>query len=443
MENAPTPPDEKVIELSAKKAGIVFALILIIAIGGFFVLRGKGSETAAEKESKALNQPPVAEFKMLKQCYPQLPCIFLPDGSSDPDGRIISYEWYLDGKLAATEEMYKVVGIEPNRTYNFTLIVYDDKKLSASKSEIISFKDPYKFNFPSASTKGEKISLIKSLCKSSIKLPDVPSRYYNGYISDLHAHLMPPTDPYDYAIAQLVVANELGVKHMALSQYGAGVEGNRNFEREKDKVVAEIAQLCPERFDAMLSAVYPDDPSSAQYVREQLSTGLYKGVGEIYIKNKIHGGFYKSELSNLANTTTMMEIYKILDEYNTPIHFHLDDSTTEDADALVQAMRAYPNVTFIWAHGCNHQTDLTNYFDNLYCEIEFYPMDVAKVYTFKANRLIIGTDSSVFLLPNSPVQDYHAVIENTRLVLAGPFGTYAPEIANENYQRLFNREGEE
>ncbi len=429
------PPAEKLIEISPTKIGIAFALIIIIAVAGFFVLKNKGKEISAEKESKALNQPPVAEFVQLKEdCYFYRPCWLDASKSYDPDGKIVKYGWSINGSPYA----FSTSPIGPynfnRKTNDISLRVYDDKNSFSELNKTITILGAFEIKVSPAPTTEAKISEIKSLCDGPVKITNY-QKFYNNYINDFHAHLWPNSDPYDYAIGQLIAANEFGVARMALSQYGAGVEGDREFEREKDKVVAEIAKLCPERFDAMLTAVYPDDPTSVQHVRDNIDS--YKGVGEIYIKNKLHGGAYTHEINNLANTSTMMEIYTILGEKQKPFHFHLDSNTTADIGAIRQALAANPSTVFVWAHGCNGNGGLTSEFPNLFCEYEFAVPSSALIIDIYPSRVVLGSDASVFSEPGSMVQNYQFVIDNTRFTLGTLSEQNADLLAHKNYERLF------
>src|SRR3989344_8954734 len=266
-----------VIELNAKKAGLIFLVILLIVFSFFFFIKGSGkNNTVQVLGNKTENKAPVASFKLTKECYDYLPCQFDAIDSYDPDGHITKYEWYLNGSLQTDVGPLDVATLREGK-YNVTLTVYDNNTIFSSVYKIIYFKQRYEFKIPSTTTKEAQITTIKKLCKEQIK-PMSYSNYYSDYINDFHQHLYGDVEPLNYTITLLTAMNEFGVKRTAISQVGAGVEGDRNFEREKDQKIAEIAKLCPERFDAMLSAVYPDDPSSVSYVKENLESGAFKGL---------------------------------------------------------------------------------------------------------------------------------------------------------------------
>src|SRR3989338_7325881 len=116
----------------------------------------------------------------------------------------------------------------------------------------------------------------------------------------------------------------------------------------------------------------------------------------------------------------MMEIYKILAEYNAPIHFHLDINTTEDLDALKNALNKNPNTTFVWAHTCNKKTSLATNFSNLYCETELTVNEVFGSEEARNDRMIIGSDAAVFREnASAEIQNYQFVIEHARIFLLG------------------------
>ena len=410
---------EKTVEISPKKIGIV--ILAILAIAGAFLITHRE------------NKPPVADFQLTKDCYDYLPCQFDATKSYDPDGKIVSYTWQANGGRSATIPVPLTIGVFKEGLNNALLIVTDDKGLSGSITKEFTVNPQYELKIPSASTKEEQIKLIKSLCKSPVKKTNY-TNYYNGYINDMHVHLIPGQEPYNYTIALLTAANEFGVKRMALRQYGAGVEGDRNYERENDKLVSEIAGLCPERFDPFLAAVYPDDTSSVEYVKKSLGEYPWRGVGEIYIKNKLHGGYYTKEISTLANTSTMIQIYKMLAERNIPFHFHLDASTKEDVEAVKQAMKENPDTIFIWAHTCNGRPELTDEFKNLYCESELTLNNTLAVQIY-SDKTILGTDASVISDNVSLTQDFHFIIESSRSVLLGNRIEEADLVAHGNYEK--------
>lgn len=422
------------IELTPKKAGIALLLIFIVIAAGLFLIKGAGKSSeknAADTiahQAAAVNKPPVAAFKPIKPCYAYIPCLLDASGSYDPDGSIVSYKWLVDGIKDFDTFSYPVLfGIYLAGQHDAFLKVTDDKGLSSLGRGTFEVADRYDLKLPTTSNREEQISAIRSFCKSPLKVSNYSS-YYNGYINDFHHHI--PTDnPYNYTIALLAAMNEFGVKRTAISQIGAGVEGNRAAERENDKIVAEIAGLCPERFDPMLSAVYPDDPSSVEYVRKSLEVGPWKGLGEIYIKNKLRGGHYLHEISNLANTSTMMQIYKILAEKKKPIHFHLDVNTTEDMEAVKQAFSENPNTAFVWAHSCGAKGSLAYEYSNLFCEVEMFAHKPVAEEGVLGTKVVMGTDSSVFGTNTSrESQNYQFVVETMRLFLQ----RLVPEIATIN-----------
>ena len=425
---------EKIIELTPKRIAIIVLIIFNIAAAAYILNKIAGQKNTASDlaAGQNSNKPPTAFFKEVKECYAYVPCLLDSTASFDGDGKIAKRQWQVMGRFADdTNPVTKV--LMPNTPFNITLKVYDDKGASASFTKLYN-PQFFELKIPAADTKEGKVKLIKELCTAEIKQGNY-SPYYNGYINDFHAHIMPGTDPYNYTIAQLAAANEFGVKRMAISQYGGGVEGGIGFEREKDKVIGEIAKLCPERFDAMLSAVYPNDTGSVEYVRQNLNSGTWKGPGEIYIKNRV------TEAQNLANTSVMMQIYKILAEKKAPLHFHLDANTTEDREALEQALKENPNTNFVWAHSCNGHGNWTYKFDNLYCEVESVFDTTTADYgigSMKASKVVLGSDASVYVSKETPdVQGYQAIIESSRIFIKTLYDYVGVAIAQQNYEGLF------
>jgi len=95
----------------------------------------------------ANNQPPVADFKSYNLVEEELvegphmaggTIVFIPEGSTDPDGQIVKYDWdFGNGTIITTtdpDEYFKIVYTEPE-SYTITHTVTDNKGATATATE--------------------------------------------------------------------------------------------------------------------------------------------------------------------------------------------------------------------------------------------------------------------------------------------------------------------
>lgn len=273
---------------------------------------------------------------------------------------------------------------------------------------------------------------------------------HNNYatpISNVHQHLNPHTDK-NKELADLArEMQKAGVKESVLMQYGAGTEGGKEYEREKDRRVLEMAEDSKNfkdwesyypsiNFVPLMSAVYPNESDSADYVRENI--GNYGGIGEVYVKN-----LYGDNINNLPNNSVMYEIYGILSEQKKPILIHYEPENDFEVQAMENAVRDFPKVNFIWAHSCGSPNTGKSYYDlalkypNLYCEHEFYSWrskEYKKLPKEVAKKSLIGTDSP---LKSNVSQDYGDMIRHVRWYLVFLDKESREVLAHKNFERIF------
>jgi len=115
--------------------------------------------------------------------------------------------------------------------------------------------------------------------------------------------------------------------------------------READEKVLEAYERHPDRFYPMLSGFDPQNPNSVEYLDQQLATGIWKGLGEIYLIQ-----FSMLDYKTIADHPNMMKIYRVLAKYNVPIFFHYERRAQEDVDAMYNAIEQNPDVKFVWVH---------------------------------------------------------------------------------------------
>jgi predicted TIM-barrel fold metal-dependent hydrolase len=159
--------------------------------------------------------------------------------------------------------------------------------------------------------------------------------------------------------------------------------------------VLKAYEKYPDRFYPMLSGFDPQSPNSTEYLEQQLATGVWKGLGEIYMVQQDMLN-YKTN----PDHPSMIEIYKVLAKYNVPIFFHYERRDEEGVQSLFREMKANPGVKFVWVHFANFESieelekELTEN-PNMYVELEqslsFSPEQINLFEKFP-DRFLLGTD---------------------------------------------------
>lgn len=238
----------------------------------------------------------------------------------------------------------------------------------------------------------------------------------------------------------------------------AVIEDDFRTTPEVDTMLLRIAERHPGRFIPFFSGFKPNDSSSIAYVKSQLDTGRWKGIGKIIFR---HSGM-KDSYS--PNHSVMHEIYKLADQYDKPVHFHTEPAAHPDGckagvKELTDVLERHTNVTFIWHQGQSMSEGLDavagcvlsieNY-SNLVAEQELHHANMSLAgYAFnpvlvQERRIVIGSD---LILPKKlaaspgPLRTaggatYHETIENTRKVLAQYSNETAKDIGYNNILRI-------
>lgn len=120
--------------------------------------------------------------------------------------------------------------------------------------------------------------------------------------------------------------------------------------KEPDRHVLEAVVKDPDRFVAFLRGFEPDREYSIDYVQNQLATGKFKGIGELFING--HGRRVPGD------HPVLRVIYQLAAEYRVPVLLHwtigsvnpAERGTREDYQALKRVLRENPATAFILAH---------------------------------------------------------------------------------------------
>lgn len=228
---------------------------------------------------------------------------------------------------------------------------------------------------------------------------------------------------------------------------------------EVDKMLLKMAERHPDRFIPFFSGFEPNDTSAISYVKTQLESGKWAGIGKIIFRHAA----YKNSYS--PNDPVMHGIYKLADQYGKPVHFHTEPAAHPQGckagvKEVSDVLEKYPNVTFIWHQGLNTVSGLDadagcilsiEKYQNLIVEEEFHHANATySNYTFNSKlveekRIVIGTDlimsKNILTDPTKPLMTaggatYHKTIENTRKVLANYPNETARDIGYNNILRI-------
>lgn len=232
-------------------------------------------------------------------------------------------------------------------------------------------------------------------------------------IIDLHAHIYPVSSELnDQYIDDLVrVAEGNGVSKVVLGLNARQVpERPPTYSNEHDQWVLRAAERYPDIIVPALNGFDPTDPSAVDYVREQLSTGDWKMIGELDLRNQV------KKTTTPADGETLMQIYALAAQADVPVMIHHDFSNGTTASTgeaeLINALAGNPQTNFIFAHSCgSNLVELMADYPNLYCEQEFVPPAPGIDLT----RVVLGTDMQVHAAqPELAATEYAGLITKLR-----------------------------
>jgi len=168
---------------------------------------------------------------------------------------------------------------------------------------------------------------------------------YQGRLIDAHSHLPTPLDgqTYDMVADEMIAQMDQAGIEVAFI-YGLKAD----YSGQEDRDILAQARRYPGRLIPFLSGFDPGDPASVEYVSEQLATGEWKGLGELYIRHSPDWVFP-------ADGPVLMEIYQLAGQYGVPVAIHFEPDLQLERAAgeaeLENALRANPNTTFLLLHG--------------------------------------------------------------------------------------------
>jgi hypothetical protein len=160
-------------------------------------------------------------------------------------------------------------------------------------------------------------------------LPKVSSSGPWPPIIDAHAHLVggPYSEQTAYVDQLVAEMNRLGIVKATLE----GMSPPRNPNIDKDILAA--CKRYPDRFYPYLSGFDPQDEGAVEYVKKQLETGEWRGLGEIILRHAQAGK------RNPADHPVMLKIYDLCAEYNVPIHIHFEPGAGIDYEQGIEEIK--------------------------------------------------------------------------------------------------------
>lgn len=260
-------------------------------------------------------------------------------------------------------------------------------------------------------------------------------------IIDAHAHIWPTTEAEnrEYVDHLIEAMDRSNVQKIALFLNARHIwQRPPTYSTEHDQWVLAAYQRHPDRIIPMLAGFDPQDEAAVSYVKTQLETGPWQGIGELDLRNE------PKQTTTPADHPVMMQIYQLAAQYHLPVLIHYDPcyGTTCSAgmEEFKRALRTNPQTTFIWAHSC--PLELMEIFANLYCEYEFPVEHLSGQFP---DRTLVGTDiqdpNLRIYLPDHSDISYEEAIERLRQELARLNPQDAEKVAYKNAQRLLQSKG--
>lgn len=265
-------------------------------------------------------------------------------------------------------------------------------------------------------------------------------------ISDAHAHLY-YNNP-SYIDEWIIAMDKYNVRRTVLFAPG-------EFDVDTQKILDAHAKY-PDRTYPMLGGFDLQSEDSVNYLENQLSTGKWKGIGEIFM-------IRPQSKKTLANHPVMLKVYETLIKYDVPIFVHYELHEKEDLDALYEALKAYPNLKFIWCHLAGHVGDseglgageLDNALakhPNLYIQIDTMSYNAIcatpscdklsenylSLFEKYPDRFMVGSDIDCGVDGHFDKDLFQKVVMSHQLVLSQLTPATAKKIGYENIERLLS-----
>lgn len=285
---------------------------------------------------------------------------------------------------------------------------------------------------------------LESLPSSEVLVDDItvtgsPSEPYAGPLIDAHCHL--PVPPGSY-LARSVAAEM--VAHMDRAGVQAAfIYGLHPLSHDQeDRTILEQAETYPDRLLPFLRGFRLTDPEAAsRYVLPQLTTGKWRGLGELYVRHCEAQQVYP------ADHPALMKVFETAGRHGVPVAIHFEPYCQVEpqvgATELERALAANPKTTFILCHGGMGfvTSERLAAYPNFYVVCEVLPgiadlaVSVFNLWTMAPTRMLVGTD----LIPEIAKwgwKDYGHMLEGLRMALGKLPAEAAADVAYRNAARL-------
>lgn len=253
---------------------------------------------------------------------------------------------------------------------------------------------------------------------------------------DTHAHLLPAAagelDSYIDNVAR--DARKCGVVKLLV---GLNARPQRLRPPTQSPLHDEISlrahRKYPDLFVPLLAGFDPTDPAAPAYVERQLRTGLFKGIGELDLRNPIR------ETVIAADGPVLMKIYALAARFGVPVLLHHCEghltTARQGMRELENAFRANPQTQFILGHREASAWWMGS------PNVHFQPdAGCDPIGSGAAGRTLLGSDVQLYpcdLLPDGFESPYEEMTLPMRQSLVRLSREEARAVAWENADRLF------
>jgi len=193
---------------------------------------------------------------------------------------------------------------------------------------------------------------------------------------DVHSHITEPGQDLDEIFAFMDANN---IDRIILQ--GMNIRGKMT---GADAITRDAAEQHPDKFLALMYEFIPTDQQAIDYVRENMASGPFRGIGELFVNG--HGMTYKGDSDILqAIYTTVGERGGIVSSHWTIGSNSRNEPGTDDKlSELENALEANPETIFVLCHtGAGPPPVKSNYQDMIEKLLASHPnlyMDIAGMH---------------------------------------------------------------
>lgn len=181
------------------------------------------------------------------------------------------------------------------------------------------------------------------LARACSQTPTVPRGGYGGLISDGHFHtIAQPSAQRDVALALLEEMNTAGGHRVAVSRPPLDLDTELPLARTLDEHWGALGQECP-RLLPLVGGFDARRADAVDYVRHQLDTGRFAGVGPIDLCG--------TDEVPRTGAPELRSLLSLLDEREAVLRFHCLGASSAEEKAVAELVAAYPRVRYL-CFGC-------------------------------------------------------------------------------------------